>query len=81
MVSILSKFEETIIRASEKYEPSLITRYSLDLAGAFNKFYLECPIASSEENLKNFRLSLTKSVKITLSNALKLLGIETVERM
>ena len=81
VINILSKFNETIIRASEKYEPSLITRYALDLAGAFNKFYLECPIANSEANLKNFRLSITKSVKITLTNALKLLGIETVERM
>ena len=69
------------MRASEKYEPSLITRYALDLAGAFNKFYLDCPIANSEENTKNFRLSITKAVKITLTNALKLLGIETVERM
>ena len=81
VISILSKFNEVIMRASEKYEPSIITRYALDLAGAFNKFYLDCPIANSEENTKNFRLSITKAVKITLTNALKLLGIETVERM
>ncbi len=81
VINILSKFNETIKRAGDKYEPSLVTRYTLDLAGAFNKFYLDCPIANSEENVKNFRLSIVKAVKITLTNALNLLGIETVERM
>ena len=81
VISVLGKFPEIVKSAAEKYEPSLITRYALDLATAFNKFYMNCKIAIDDQNLKNFRLKITKSVKITLTNALTLLGIETVEQM
>lgn len=81
VISVLGKFPEVVKSAAEKYEPSLITRYALDLATAFNKFYMNCKIAIDDQNLKNFRLKITKSVKITLTNALTLLGIETVEQM
>lgn len=81
VVSTLSKFGEIVQCASKNYEPSLITRYALELSGVFNKFYMNCKIACDDDNAKNLRLALTKSVKITLTNALNLLGIETVEEM
>ncbi len=81
VVSILGKFNSVIKNAAEKYEPSYVTRYALDLATAFNKFYISCKIAVDDDNLRNFRLSIAKAVKITLTNALTLLGIETVEEM
>ena len=81
VVSTLSKFGEIIQSASKNYEPSFITRYALELAGVFNKFYMNCKIACDDENAKNLRLALTKCVKITLTNALNLLGIEAVEEM
>ncbi len=81
VVSTLAKFGDIILSASRNYEPSLITRYALELSGVFNKFYMNCKIACEDENLKKFRLALTKAVKITLTNALTLLGIETVEEM
>ncbi len=81
VVKELSRFGEVVRQASEKYEPSLITRYALDLATAFNKFYINCKIATAPEGTRAFRLAITKSVKTTLTNALTLLGIETVEQM
>ncbi len=81
VLSVLAKFPEVVSSAAEKYEPSLVTRYALDLATAFNKFYIACKIATDDENIRNFRLSIAKAVKITLTNALALLGIETVEQM
>ena len=81
VVKELSRFGEVVRQASEKYEPSLITRYALDLATAFNKFYINCKIATAPEETRAFRLAITKSVKTTLTNALTLLGIETVEQM
>ena len=77
----LGRFKECIKSAAEKYEPSIITRYALDLAAAYNKFYIGCKIAVEDNDVKNFRLSLTKAVKTVLTNALTLLGIETVEQM
>ena len=81
VVSVLSKFKDVVISAGEKYEPSLVTRYALELATAFNKFYFNCKIVLEDENIKNFRASITKAVKTTLTNALTLLGIEVVEQM
>ncbi|MBE5749843.1 MAG: arginine--tRNA ligase [Clostridiales bacterium] len=81
VISCLGKFGDIVKSAAEKYEPSFVTRYSLDLATAFNKFYMNCKIAVDDENVRNFRLKITKAVKITLTNALTLLGIETVEQM
>lgn len=81
VIAELAKFPSVVISAGEKYEPSMITRYALDLSAEFNKFYINCKIAVENEDVKNFRLTLTKAVKITLTNALTLLGIETVEQM
>ncbi len=81
LISVLGKFKETVKNSAEKYEPSLVTRYAIDLATAFNKFYISSKIACEDVNLRNFRLTLAKAVKITLTNALTLLGIETVEEM
>ena len=81
VISAIGRFNETVRAAGEKYEPSLVTRYALDLASAFNKFYINCKIATEREEVKNFRLSIVKGVKITLTNALSLLGIDTVEQM
>jgi len=81
VISILGKFGDVVKNSAEKYEPSLVTRYAIDLATAFNKFYIGNKIACDDPTIKNFRLAITKAVKITLTNALTLLGIETVEQM
>lgn len=81
VISALGKFSDVVMSAAEKYEPSLVTRYAIDLATAFNKFYIGNKIACDDQTVKNFRLAITKAVKITLTNALTLLGIETVEQM
>lgn len=81
VISVISRFAEVVKSAGEKYEPSLITRYALELATAFNKFYMNCKIGVEDENTRNFRLSITGAVKTTLTSALTLLGIETVEQM
>ncbi|MDY6367154.1 MAG: DALR anticodon-binding domain-containing protein [Clostridia bacterium] len=81
VIAELGKFPDQVKAAAEKYEPSIITRYALDLAAAYNKFYIAHKISVEDENVKNFRLSITKCVKTVLTNALTLLGIETVEQM
>lgn len=81
LVSVLSNFPAIVMAAADKYEPSLVTRYAVDLASAFNKFYFDCKILGAEDNVRNFRLALTKATKTTLKNALGLLGIKTPEKM
>ncbi len=81
VVSTLGKFKGVVEQSAKNYEPSLITRYSIELAGVFNKFYMTNKIGCDDENVKSFRLALVKSVKTVLTNALSLLGIQTVEEM
>lgn len=81
LVSTLAKFPSVVSNSAVNYEPSYITRYSLELATAFNKFYMDNKIGCDDEVIRSFRLKLSKAVKITLTNALTLLGIETVEQM
>ncbi len=81
VVSLLGDFAEVVKSAGEKYEPSLITRYAVDLAEAYNKFYFNSRIIDAPENVRSLRLAITKATQITLTNALRLLGIAIPEKM
>ena len=81
VVKTLATFPETVIDAADKYEPSYIARYAVDLAQKFNKFYFDCKILTAEEGVKDFRIELTKATLRTLENALGLLGIGVPEKM
>ena len=81
LVALLTKFPQVVLTASEKYEPSMVTRYAVDVASCFNKFYFDCKILGEEDNVKNFRLALTKATKTVIKNALSLLGIKTPNKM
>lgn len=81
LVTVLSNFPDTVKGAVEKLEPFYITRYAIDLASTFNKFYFDCKIIGEDENVSNFRLDLCRATLIVLTNALTLLGIEVPERM
>ena len=77
----LESFPATVIAAAEKYEPSFITRYAVETAKAFNKFYLNCKVIGEDKERSAFRLKLTKATKTCLTSALALLGIKAPEKM
>ena len=81
VVKQLSEFPSVLKDALDKYEPSCIARYAVDLAQKYNKFYFDCKILNAEEREKNFRLALTEATLVTLKNALSLLGIGVPEKM
>ena len=82
LVKALSTFPETVQAAAEKYEPSFVARFAVDVAQKFNKFYFDCKIlAAEDEKTKNFRLALTGATLQTLKNAFALLGIGIPEKM
>lgn len=82
LLKLISRFNETLLLSADKYEPSIITRYIVDVAKAFNKFYNHCSIMNLEDDsLKMARLNLVSSTTMVISNGLSLLGIETVEKM
>ena len=81
LVKKLAGFEDVVIKAKEKYEPSLITRHLTDIAKSFNKFYNSSKIMVEDEKLKEERLALAYVTSVVIKTALGLLGIKTVEKM
>jgi arginyl-tRNA synthetase len=74
-------FPLRIRQAMEKLEPSLISRYLVDLAQTFNRFYHECPIVIDDEQVRAARLALVRATVITLHNGLKLIGLAAPEEI
>lgn len=81
LIKAIAKFPSEIIAAASSYNPSRITRFALDIATLFHKFYTVCKVKGSEEALLKARLSLCFAVKITLKNALTVLNISAPEEM
>ena len=82
LVKAISALPETVQNAAEKYEPSFIARFAVDVAQKFNKFYFDCKIlAAEDEKTKNFRLALTGATLQALKNAFALLGIGIPDKM
>lgn len=77
----IEKYPTVVKDASEKLEPSVIARYSVDLAQAFNKFYHDCQINVEDTNIKNTRANVVAITKALLKDALSLLGISCPEQM
>ena len=81
LISILEQFGEILSISLDKYEPSILTRYLIDVAKAFNKFYLENRIIDGKLGVSNARLALVCSTAVVLKEGLSLLGIEAPEEM
>lgn len=81
LVKVLAGYEDAVINAAEKYEPSIIARYVIALATAFNKFYHERTILQADEKEKRARLLLTDLVQKILCEACGLLGMECPDEM
>lgn len=81
LISTLALFPEKVVRSLNEYEPSIITRFALELCQSFNRFYNACPIHSSQGDEKAVRLSLCLAVKNVLGTALRLIGLRTPEKI
>ncbi len=78
----LSKFPEKVLDAAAQYEPSVVTRYIIEVCTAFNRFYQACPILTAEsEAARTTRLRLTRAAGIVLRNALHLICLRTPEKI
>ena len=81
VVRILEQFPGTVREAVDRNEPSMVTRYSVDLAQAFNKFYYESRILDDDMAARAAKLELTRAARQTIATALNLIGVEAPERM
>ena len=82
LLKTLAKFPEKVKGALDAYEPSIVTRYILDVAAAFNRFYHNCHILSVEdEGVKATRVMLTKATNIVLGNAFDLICMKKTKKI
>ena len=80
IIKLLQDFARVIKRASVNYDPSLIAKYAISLAQAFNKYYAHTRILD-ESPERDSRLALSYATAVVLKEALRLLGVEAPEKM
>ncbi|MDD7793243.1 arginine--tRNA ligase [Clostridium sp. 'White wine YQ'] len=82
LIKTLENFNKNILSALDKLEPSIVTRYSVDVAKAFNKFYNSHSVSNLEdEGLKIARVKLIEATCQVIKNSLDLIGIQVIEKM
>lgn len=81
LIALLADFPEIVRNVGILYDPSLLTRYSIDLATAFHKFYTDCRCYDAQEDVRQARIALLLATKQTLANACTMLGIAAPEKM
>ncbi len=82
LVKTLCRFGERVCAAIADYEPSYITRFILDVAAAFNRFYHNCPILSATDPaVRASRIKLTAAARTVLGNAFDLICLKKTEKV
>ncbi len=77
----LASLTGEIVEAVKKYDPAKITRYAIELATLFHKFYNSCRVFCDDEKLMQARIYLVLCVRDTMKNILNMLKIEAPESM
>lgn len=81
VIKLLADWNDTVREAAEKYEPSIVARRLIDIAQAYNRFYISGRIITDDAPLTAARLKLTETVADTLREGLDLLLIKAPDRM
>ncbi len=81
LVKQLGKVKEIVEIASKEYEPSILTRYIILIAGLFSKYYNSTQILVEDENLRLARLSLVYATGIVIKEGLEILGLQCPDKM
>ncbi len=81
IIKLIYNFEDILVQVTNKEEPSILSRYLIDLAKAFSSFYNENKIICEDKELQDARVYLTYSVGQVLKLGAELLGIEMPNKM
>ena len=81
LLRLLAAFPAEIAAAAEKYDPARITRFVIDVAGAFHRFYGACRILGAEDSVQQARIALCLGVRDVIRNALTMFKINVPESM
>ena len=81
LCKLLAAFPQAVKDAAFKYEPSIVSALLIDIAQAFNRFYIEHRVISDNIAEQNARLQVVEATGTVLKKGLALLGIESPEKM
>ena len=81
MIKHLATLPNVINEAAKAYDPAKVTKYVIDLATMYHKFYNNCRIMGDDESVMQARLSLSLAVKQVIKNILDMLKITCPESM
>jgi len=81
LIRHLSGLERTVVECARNFDPSGLTRYALELATLFHKFYNACHVSGVEADLMSARLALCDATRIGLYNVLRLMKLDAPESM
>ncbi len=81
LCKLLANFPQAVKDAASKYEPSIISGLLLDIAQAFNRFYIAHRVLDENLSVQNARLQVVEATAVTLKKGLALLGIEAPSQM
>ena len=81
LLSVVSQFPDVVKKAATKELPHLITNYVYDLANTFHAYYSKNRIIVDDKDVLKANLNMIKAVKITIKNALDLIGVIPPEKM
>ncbi len=81
LIRHLSGLERTVVECARNFDPSGLTRYALELATLFHKFYNACHVSGVEADLMAARLALCDATRIGLYNVLHLMKLSAPESM
>ena len=81
LIKQLSALPEEINLAARDYDPSRLSRYVIELAARFHRFYNACRIKGEAENILKARLKLADTARLVIRNCLTILGITAPDKM
>lgn len=81
VIKTIANFKETLVRSMKKNEPSILTKYIVELAEDYSNFYNNNQIICNDKDIQDSRLYLTYMTKTVLEKGLNILGIEVPDKM
>jgi arginyl-tRNA synthetase len=81
LLEVIARLPAVVERAADELAPHVVATYTRTFAEAFNAFYRECPVLSTDEEVRDARLALVAAARRTVANALGLLGVAAPKSM
>lgn len=81
LINELNNLTNVVLEVANNYEPSILVRYLIEIASLFSKFYANCPVINNDKNLEKSRIVLVYITGEVLKRCMKILGIESPNKM